>query len=67
VRALNAAIFNEKLGTTLNPEDRAILPPIAFSDFRRRFEEPMLEEGFTDIVKVDFEVCYPMALLSVLS
>lgn len=58
VRALNAAAFNEDLGKTLNPENRTILPSIAFSDFRRRFEEPNVEEGFQDIVKVDFVVCF---------
>ncbi|TLD22662.1 PNK3P-domain-containing protein [Venturia nashicola] len=55
VRALNAAIFNQDLGKTLNPEDRTILPSVAFTSYRARFEEPKLNEGFTDIMKVDFE------------
>ncbi|KAE9979636.1 hypothetical protein EG327_006934 [Venturia inaequalis] len=55
VRALNAAVFNQDLGKTLNPEDRTILPPVAFTSYRGRFEEPKLEEGFTDVFKVDFE------------
>jgi hypothetical protein len=42
------------------------LPPIAFSGYRRRFEEPKLEEGFTDIVRVDFEVSFPVPSLTLL-
>lgn len=57
MRALNAAVFNQDLGKTLNPEDRTILPPVAFTSYRGRFEEPKIEEGFTDVMKVDFEVC----------
>ncbi|KAF4243315.1 hypothetical protein CNMCM8980_009614 [Aspergillus fumigatiaffinis] len=45
VRAANRA---------LNPESRAPLPGIAFGDFLKRFKEPTLEEGFSDIVRVDF-------------
>ncbi|KAI9039103.1 putative DNA 3'-phosphatase Tpp1 [Aspergillus affinis] len=38
----------------LNPESRTSLPGIAFGDFLRRFKEPTLSEGLTDIVRVDF-------------
>ncbi|OGM41792.1 polynucleotide kinase- 3'-phosphatase [Aspergillus bombycis] len=37
-----------------NPESRTLLPGIAFGDFGRRFKEPMMAEGFEDIVRVDF-------------
>ncbi|EME84997.1 uncharacterized protein MYCFIDRAFT_41913 [Pseudocercospora fijiensis CIRAD86] len=39
----------------MNPEKRTILPPMAFSGFTSRYREPRAEEGFQDIVKVDFK------------
>ncbi|EHA19207.1 hypothetical protein ASPNIDRAFT_122702 [Aspergillus niger ATCC 1015] len=39
---------------TLNPESRTLLPGIAFGDFLRRFKEPLMEEGFQDIIRVEF-------------
>lgn len=39
---------------TLNPESRTSLPGIAFGDFGRRFKEPSLDEGFSDIIRVEF-------------
>lgn len=39
---------------SLNPESRARLPGIAFGEFLKRFKEPTMEEGFSDIVRVDF-------------
>ncbi|KAK1833920.1 PNK3P-domain-containing protein [Podospora conica] len=42
------------LNKPLNPEDRTILPRLAFSGFTSRFKEPKLSEGFQDIVEVDF-------------
>ncbi|KAF7116381.1 hypothetical protein CNMCM5793_004625 [Aspergillus hiratsukae] len=39
---------------SLNPESRPPLPGIAFGDFLKRFKEPTLDEGFSDIVRVDF-------------
>ncbi|EYE99471.1 putative DNA 3'-phosphatase Tpp1 [Aspergillus ruber CBS 135680] len=39
---------------TLNPESRTSLPGIAFGDFGRRFKEPSLDEGFSDIIRVKF-------------
>lgn len=48
----NAAVRANNKG--VNPENREILPPIAFIDFAKRFVEPKLEEGFQDITKVHF-------------
>ncbi|GKZ20638.1 hypothetical protein AbraIFM66951_005366 [Aspergillus brasiliensis] len=39
---------------TLNRESRTLLPGIAFGDFLRRFKEPSMEEGFKDIIRVEF-------------
>lgn len=39
----------------MNPESRTLLPGIAFADFQKRFQEPKAEEGFQDIVRVDFQ------------
>lgn len=33
-----------------------MLPAIAFRSFAQTYEEPSVEEGFQDIVQVDFEV-----------
>ncbi|KAJ5709949.1 Polynucleotide kinase 3 phosphatase [Penicillium malachiteum] len=38
----------------LNPEARTSLPGIAFGDFKRRFKEPRVEEGFVDVTDVEF-------------
>jgi bifunctional polynucleotide phosphatase/kinase len=38
-----------------NPESRERLPEVAFHHFASRFKEPQLEEGFQEIIKVDFE------------
>ncbi|KAF2100576.1 PNK3P-domain-containing protein [Rhizodiscina lignyota] len=38
-----------------NPENRAMLPRMAFNSFTSRFRDPSLEEGFQDITKVDFK------------
>ncbi|KAL9108652.1 MAG: hypothetical protein Q9227_006598 [Pyrenula ochraceoflavens] len=40
----------------MNPEKRAILPPMAFRGFAARYQEPTVKEGFQDIIKVDFKV-----------
>ncbi|OOF96995.1 hypothetical protein ASPCADRAFT_205751 [Aspergillus carbonarius ITEM 5010] len=40
---------------TLNPESRTLLPGIAFGDFLRRFREPSIDEGFQDIIRVEFQ------------
>ncbi|KAK4145074.1 polynucleotide kinase 3 phosphatase-domain-containing protein [Dichotomopilus funicola] len=49
----NAAV--RFLNKTLNPEARDALPKIAFTGFASRFKEPKLEEGFQDIIPVDFK------------
>lgn len=38
----------------MNPEARTSLPGIAFGDFGRRFKAPRLDEGFEDIITVEF-------------
>ncbi|KAK4496537.1 hypothetical protein PRZ48_012517 [Zasmidium cellare] len=38
----------------MNPEKRVLLPKMAFTGFASRFREPKVEEGFQEIVKVDF-------------
>lgn len=48
VRALNEGMFN--------PEKRGILPHAAFAAFTSKFREPVLKEGFQDIVAVPFHV-----------
>lgn len=45
VRALNKA---------MNPEGRESLPKLAFTGFASRFREPKVNEGFQDIVEIDF-------------
>lgn len=40
----------------MNPEKRVMLPVAAFRGFVSRFQEPTNEEGFQEILKVDFEV-----------
>ncbi|KAF1810281.1 putative DNA 3'-phosphatase Tpp1 [Eremomyces bilateralis CBS 781.70] len=47
VRALN----HEEM----NPEKRNILPKVAFAGFATRYQPPKLEEGFQDIVTVNFQ------------
>ncbi|KXL43394.1 MAG: hypothetical protein FE78DRAFT_152389 [Acidomyces sp. 'richmondensis'] len=42
-------------GEPMNPEQRTLLPKIAFSSFVSRYQEPKLEEGFEDITRVDFK------------
>ena len=39
-----------------NPENRTILPKLAFTSFASRYCPPKLEEGFKDITEVDFQV-----------
>ena len=52
VRALSTSHFN--------PEKRTILPHSAFVSFAARFKEPKLNEGFQDIVTVEFQVWYQL-------
>lgn len=39
-----------------NPENRTMLPKLAFTSFASRYRAPKLEEGFEEIIKVDFQV-----------
>ncbi|KAJ4288893.1 DNA kinase/phosphatase Pnk1 [Collariella sp. IMI 366227] len=39
----------------LNPEGRQGLPKLAFNGFASRFKEPKVQEGFEDVVTVDFK------------
>ncbi|KAL8750405.1 MAG: hypothetical protein Q9184_006437 [Pyrenodesmia sp. 2 TL-2023] len=48
VRAIAGGLFN--------PEKRAILPHSAFSSFASRFKQPKVDEGFQDVVPVQFQV-----------
>ncbi|KAI1438980.1 PNK3P-domain-containing protein [Xylaria sp. CBS 124048] len=43
------------LNSSLNPESRTALPPLAFNMFFSRLREPTVKEGFQDIVPVEFE------------
>lgn len=43
-------------GAAFNPEKRAILPHSAFSSFASRFKPPKVEEGFQDVIPVQFQV-----------
>ncbi|KAK4245980.1 polynucleotide kinase 3 phosphatase-domain-containing protein [Corynascus novoguineensis] len=49
----NAAV--RSLNKELNPEARQALPRIALNGFASRFKEPRVDEGFQDIVPVDFK------------
>lgn len=49
-------------GDVINPENREMLPGIAFRGFKSRFEEPAEEEGFAGLTKVEFKVCFPFYL-----
>lgn len=40
----------------MNPESRAVLPPIAFRSFAQSYTTPELSEGFEDITTINFEV-----------
>ncbi|RPB28575.1 PNK3P-domain-containing protein [Terfezia boudieri ATCC MYA-4762] len=42
-------------GDIVNPENRKILPRLAFTGYASRFKEPTLDEGFLDITKLEFE------------
>ena len=40
----------------MNPESRKILPDAAFRGFASRYQAPKIDEGFQEVVAVDFEV-----------
>lgn len=46
----------------MNPEDRTILPQVAFTSFRARLRPPTKEEGFQEIFKIDFKVSSEIAI-----
>lgn len=39
----------------MNPEARTALPKLAFNGFASRFKQPKTNEGFQDVVEVDFQ------------
>lgn len=43
-------------GALMNPEQRTMLPRVAFAGFASRFREPLLTEGFAEIIKIEFKV-----------
>ncbi|KKY29994.1 putative bifunctional polynucleotide phosphatase kinase [Diaporthe ampelina] len=43
------------LNRDMNPEARAALPKLAFNGFASRFRQPKTNEGFQDVVEVDFQ------------
>ncbi|KAL9009840.1 MAG: hypothetical protein Q9173_005166 [Seirophora scorigena] len=43
-------------GGPFNPEQRNLLPHSAFSSFASRYKQPKVEEGFQDVVPVEFQV-----------
>jgi bifunctional polynucleotide phosphatase/kinase len=50
----NLEIDAKRLCGQNNPESREMLPLMAFNFYASRFQEPHLDEGFVDIIKVDF-------------
>ncbi|CAG9988615.1 unnamed protein product [Clonostachys byssicola] len=42
------------LNTSLNPEQREVLPKLAFTGFASRHKPPQVKEGFQDVIEVDF-------------
>ncbi|RKF51411.1 Bifunctional polynucleotide phosphatase/kinase [Golovinomyces cichoracearum] len=40
----------------MNPENRKILPNVAFNGYRKKFQCPELNEGFQDITEIPFQV-----------
>ena len=48
--------FRALTDSEFNPEKRTILPHSAFASFAARFKEPKLNEGFQDIVIIEFQV-----------
>ena len=40
----------------MNPEKRVLLPTPAFRSFASRFQTPQIQEGFEEVIDVDFHV-----------
>ncbi|TVY50050.1 Bifunctional polynucleotide phosphatase/kinase [Lachnellula occidentalis] len=55
------------LNSTMNPEERQILPGIAFSSFKGRYKPPKVSEGFQDITEIEFKVSLLLAVDGLLS
>ncbi|KAI4172241.1 MAG: hypothetical protein LQ343_003676 [Gyalolechia ehrenbergii] len=51
-------------GGEFNPDKRSILPHSAFASFASRFKQPKAEEGFQDLVPVEFQVDRASAVTS---
>ncbi|KAF3034070.1 hypothetical protein E8E12_004444 [Didymella heteroderae] len=51
----SVVVDNTNADQDTNPENRTILPKLAFTSFASRFRAPKLEEGFKEIITVDFE------------
>jgi hypothetical protein len=45
-----------QLTRQMNPERRTILPAVAFRAFATRYTPPRLEEGFQEVMELDFRV-----------
>lgn len=54
-------------GDAFNPENRSILPPVAFSSYASRFKKPSMTEGFDDIITLEFQVRYLYIILTLIT
>lgn len=43
-------------GDAFNPDNRSVLPHLAFSSFASRFVKPSTKEGFEDVITLEFKV-----------
>lgn len=50
----NAAVRSMSGEVSMNPEAREGLPELAFNTFNARYQEPKLDEGFLEIIIVNF-------------
>jgi bifunctional polynucleotide phosphatase/kinase len=50
----NAAVRSRSGQTEMNPEARGNLPDLAFNLYGSRYQEPKLDEGFVEIISIDF-------------
>lgn len=48
----------------MNPENRVILPGMAFRGFASRYQRPATSEGFQDITEVEFTVRHCLCIRS---
>lgn len=54
-------------GDAFNPENRSILPHLAFSSYASRFKKPSMAEGFDDIITLEFQVRYLYIILTLIA